>query len=235
MALERSPSHLVAATLFVGAMAACGACNAGTAGTGFPEGGLVGSDPGSSGSSGSSGGDGATGDGGAHPHPGGDAGDGGTPSNDDAIIDLTFGEDCSPVFDDVRVTTNVVAYDSIGVTNAYAPLSGSVQVALTVDAPETFVLSTTQRTQSSNAVVINVLAGGTTYTNLCSSSASGCHYDATSSTWLDDPVSGTFVVNTYDPQHGKLDVAFTNVTLQAAGGSALCKVNGTLVTKRLSQ
>ena len=216
-------------------LTACMACGAGSAQSGGPEGGLFGEPgSGSSGSSGSEGaGDGGAGGDAAHPAPEGGAGEGGATKDDDAVIALTF-SGCSPVFSDVRVTTNVVAFDSLGVSSAFAPLSGGVQIALKDATPRTVTLSTTQRSQTSNSVVINVFAGGTTYTNLCSAGPTGCSFDAASSTWKNDPIGGTFQVKLYDPKQGKLDVAFTNVTLQAVSGAALCKVSGTLQTRRLS-
>ena len=97
------------------------------------------------------------------------------------------------------------------------------------------ILSSTQRSTSQNDVVINVMAGGVTYTNFCFTGTTGCTYDAPSKTWKNDPISGTFTINAYDPKNGKLDVAFTNVVLQDVSSKALCTVNGTLVTKRLSK
>jgi hypothetical protein len=215
---------------------ACAGCLAGSGqGTGAPDGGPFGDDPdGATSADGSRTKEsGADDDGGAYgPSDGG--GDGGTTKDDDAIINLTF-TGCSPVFNDVRVTTNVVAYDSLGVTSAFAPLNGGVQVALKDATPRSVVLSSTQRSQSSNSVVINVFAGGTTYTNFCNPSPTGCSFDAASNKWLNDPVSGTFQIKAYDPHQGKLDVVFTNVVVQAVSGSATCKVSGTLVTKRLSR
>jgi hypothetical protein len=223
--------RLLSAAILVGA-AACAACAGNSAqGGGVPEGGLFGGDE-DGGTTGSTGSDAGGRDGGASASI--DAGDGGATKDDDAIIDLTF-VGCSPVFDDVRVTTNVVAYDSLGVSSAFSPLNGGVQVALKDDTPRSVTLSSTQRSQSSNSVVINVFAGGTTYTNFCHASPTGCSYDAASSTWKNDPVSGTFAIKTYDPQQGKLDVSFTNVTLQAVSGSPVCTVNGTLRTQRLSK
>lgn len=179
-------------------------------------------------------------DGGTSAHDGGKGGGGtsadgggGTTKDDDATIDLTF-SGCSPDFEDVRVATNVVSYDSIAVSSAYAPLSGGVQIALKNAAPTTFTLSTDERSQSANDVVVNLYAGGSTYTNLCFSGAGGCSYDASSSSWTDDPIAGTLQVTTYDPQNGKLDVTFTGVVLQQVSSAQTCTVNGHLVTKRLS-
>lgn len=196
-------------------------------------------------------GDGSIDDGGAPPDPGNDGGTsaheggksdggasadggGGTTKDDDATIDLTF-TGCSPDFEDVRVATNVVSYDSIAVSSAYAPLSGGVQIALKNSAPATFTLSTDERSQSGNDVVVNLYAGGATYTNLCFSGTGGCSYDASSSSWTDDPIAGTLKVAIYDPENGKLDVTFTGVVLQQVSSAQTCTVNGHLVTKRLSQ
>lgn len=174
-------------------------------------------------------------DGGGGREGGGGTGAGGSGGDDDAEIDLTF-TGCTPVFEDVRVVTNVVAYDSLAVSSAYAPMNGGVQVALKDPTPRTVALSTTQRTASSDSVVINVYAGGTTFTNLCNPTLppTGCYYDAPTSAWKNDPVTGSFQIEEYDPQNGKLDVTFSGVVLAAVSGNATCTVNGTLVTKRLS-
>jgi hypothetical protein len=151
----------------------------------------------------------------------------------DAEVNLTF-TGCSPQMTDLRVVTNVVAYDSLDVVNAMYPLSGDVQTALKDPTPRTVQISSTQRSQSMNGVVINVNAGGVIYTNMCHTGTLGCTYNAGTMSWVNDPVSGTFKINQYDPHAGKLDVEFTNVVLQDIQGSATCKVNGTLKTKRLS-
>lgn len=152
----------------------------------------------------------------------------------DAVVNLTF-SGCSPSLSDLRVTTNIVSFDSIAVANATAPTFGSVQVALKNPAPRSVTLSSTQRSTSQNDVVINVMAGGTTYTNFCFTGTAGCTYDSTTKTWKNDPISGTFVVQAYDPKNGKLEVIFQNVVVQDVSSKALCTVNGTLVTKRLSK
>ncbi len=147
---------------------------------------------------------------------------------------LTF-TGCTPTLTNVRVVTNVVAYDSLSVVNAMAPLSGNVGVQLKTTTPRTVQISSTQRTTSMNDVVLNVYAGGTIYTNLCFSGTLGCTYNAGSMSWDNDPVSGTFKINEYNPMMGKLDVQYTNVVLQAISGTPTCTVNGTLKTRRLSQ
>jgi hypothetical protein len=159
--------------------------------------------------------------------------DAATPPDDDAEINLSFGG-CSPVWNDVQVVTNVIAYDSLAVSSANAPMNGGVQIALKDSTPRTVALSTTQRSSTNNSVVVNVYAGGTTYTNLCNPSPTGCTFDPPSSTWKNDPVEGSFTITEYDPKKGKLQVKFVGVVLASVGGGATCSVNGTLVTKRLS-
>ncbi|HEX7664152.1 MAG TPA: hypothetical protein VF407_06575 [Polyangiaceae bacterium] len=217
------------------AAVACGggnsSLNGGDAGSGSNDG----DDDGSSSSGDHDGGTSSSGGKDGGKSDGGTSADGGaTTSDPDAVIDLTF-SGCSPDFEDVRVATNVVSYDSIAVSSAYSPLNGGVQIALKNSAPATFTLSTDERSQNGNDIVLNLYAGGTTYTNLCYSGTGGCSYDASSSSWQNDPIAGTLKVTTYDPQNGKLDVTFTGVVVQQVTSTQTCTVNGHLVTKRLSQ
>ena len=151
----------------------------------------------------------------------------------DAVSHLTF-SGCSPDMTDLVVTTNTQSFDSIGVTNGSAPLNGSVTVALTDSTPRTASISTTERTQNSDDIVLNVSAGGVYYTNLCYSGG-GCSYNAQTQSYDNDPITGSLVITSYDPPSGVLDVQFESVVLQGIESADLCTVNGRLQAFRLTQ
>ena len=151
----------------------------------------------------------------------------------DAVSHLTF-TGCSPDMSNLVVTTNVQSFDSIGVTNGSAPLDGSVTVALTDNTPRTASISTTERTQNSNDIVLNVSAGGVYYTNLCFQGG-GCSYNPQTQSYDNDPISGSLVITSYDPPNGVLNVQFESVVLQGIQSADLCTVNGSLQAFRLTQ
>jgi hypothetical protein len=138
--------------------------------------------------------------------------------------------DCGPVFQDLIVATNTISFDSLGVTNASAPTSGSFQIQL-VSGKRQLTLSTSERTTDKD--VINIEAGGVIYTNLCNSSPGGCTYNGT--VWSNDPIAGSADVKEYDPHTGKLDVTLTGVVLQSSQSLALCHVSGTIKATRLGR
>lgn len=176
-------------------------------------------------------------------HDGGSAVDGSTSSpNDDGgtttaanvAMHLSFSGDCSPDMENLDVVTNTSAYDSIGVVNGSDPLDGDVQIAVSDSSLDVVELSTAERVgPPQNDLVINVMSGGVVFTNVCNVSAGGCTYDATDKVYDDDPITGTFTINEYDPESGKLDIAFDGVVLQSTQSTALCTVNGTLTTQHL--
>ena len=175
-------------------------------------------------------------------HDGGSTHDAGTTGSGDSGTSggttnvenhLTF-SGCTPDLSNLDVVTNVESFDSIGIVNGADPLDGDVQVALQNTALSVVDLSTAERVgPPQNDLVINVMAGGVIYTNLCNVSAGGCTYDAGSQTYVGDPITGTFTINQYDPQNGKLDVAFDGVVLQSTNSTALCTVNGTISSQHL--
>ena len=180
-------------------------------------------------------------DGGSSNRDGGSARDGGgTTSGDSGTSEppnvennLTF-SGCTPDMSNLDVVTNVESFDSIGIVNGSAPLDGDVQVALQNTSLTVVDLSTAERVgPPQNDLVINVMAGGVIYTNLCNTNAGGCTYDPGTHSYDGDPIAGTFTINRYDPQNGKLDVAFDGVVLQSTSSSALCTVNGTLTSQHL--
>jgi hypothetical protein len=147
---------------------------------------------------------------------------------------LTFGGDCSPDMENLDVVTNTSSYDSIGVVNGSDPLDGDVQIAVSDSSLDVVRLSTAERVgPPQNDLVINVTSGGVVFTNVCNVSAGGCTYDAASKVYEGDPITGTFTINEYDPESGKLDVAFDGVVLQSTQSTAICRVNGTLTTQHL--
>ncbi len=149
-----------------------------------------------------------------------------------AKVELRVSGDCAPDFRDLIVATNNGSYDSIAVTNASSPMSGSFQVQM-VSAKKKLELSTRDRTTDRD--VINVMAGGVVYTNLCNASAGGCTYDAAEKNWRNDPVAGRIDVVAYDPRTGVLDVSLDGVVLQSTRGTGLCKLQGTVKTTRLGR
>ncbi len=149
-----------------------------------------------------------------------------------AEIDLRVSGDCAPVFQDLVVATNTTAFDSLAIANASAPANGSFQIALSSPRGKV-ALSTSERTSGRD--VINVMAGGVVFTNLCNVSAGGCTYEPESKTWRNDPVAGTVDVTDYDPRSGRLDVKLDNVVLQSTQGKGLCKLHGTVRTRRLGR
>lgn len=181
-------------------------------------------------------GGGAGKDGGASSRDGGSARDGGaTTSGDSGSGETTNVEDhltfsgCTPDMSNLDVVTNVESFDSIGIVNGTNPLGGDVQVALQNTSLTVVDLSTAERVgPPQNDLVINVMAGGDIFTNLCNTTAGGCTYDPGSHTYVGDPITGTFTIRAYDPRNGKLDVTFDGVVLQSTNGTALCTVNGTL-------
>jgi hypothetical protein len=155
-----------------------------------------------------------------------------TPNDPSATSELRFSGECAPDLRDLVVATNMGAYDSIGVSNATAPAQGSVQIAL-VSGKRELSLSTKDRTADRD--VVNVMAGGVVYTNLCNSSAGGCAYDPATTSWKNDPVAGKVSVRAYDPRSGKLDVTFDGVVLSSTRGAGLCRVSGSLRAYRLGR
>lgn len=149
-----------------------------------------------------------------------------------AKVELRVSGDCAPDFRDLIVATNNGSYDSIAVTNASAPMSGSFQVQM-VSAKKKLELSTRDRTTDRD--VINVMAGGVVYTNLCNASAGGCAYDAAEKNWRNDPIAGRVDVVAYDPRTGVLEVSLDGVVLQSTRGTGLCKLQGTVKTTRLGR
>jgi len=159
--------------------------------------------------------------------------DGGpAPRDPSATSELRFSGECAPDLRDLVVATNMGAYDSIGVSNATAPADGSVQIAL-VSGKRELSLSTKNRTADRD--VVNVTAGGVVYTNLCNASAGVCSYDAATTSWKNDPVTGKVSVRAYDPRSGTLDVTFDGVVLSSTRGSGLCRVSGKLRAYRLGR
>lgn len=155
-----------------------------------------------------------------------------TPNDPSATSDLRFSGECAPDLRDLVVATNMGAYDSIGVSNATAPGQGSVQIALVSEKRE-LSLSTKERT--SDRDVVNVMAGGVVYTNLCNSTAGVCTYDPATTSWKNDPVTGKVSVRAYDPRSGTLDVTFDGVVLSSTRGAGLCRVSGRLRAYRLGR
>lgn len=171
-------------------------------------------------------------DGGSSSGDGGTKGDGSS-SDPPGEVNLTVTGDCSPDFSDLMVATNVQSFDSLSVVNASAPLNGSFTLQM-VSSKKQLALSTANRTTDKD--VINVMAGGVVYTNICNSSAAGgCSYDAQTKTWKNDAIAGSASIAAYEPKNGKLDVTLTNVTLQSTQSAALCKISGTVKAKRLGR
>lgn len=154
------------------------------------------------------------------------------PNDPSATSDLRFSGECAPDLRDLVVATNMGAYDSIGVSNATSPGEGSVQIAL-VSGKRELSLSTKDRTADRD--VVNVMAGGVVYTNLCNSSVGVCTYDAATTSWKNDPVTGKVSVRAYDPRSGTLDVTFDGVVLSSTRGPGLCRVSGRLRAYRLGR
>ncbi len=153
-------------------------------------------------------------------------------SNDSsADVSLTVSGDCAPVFQDLVVATNTGTFDSLSIANATSPTQGSLQFSM-VSGRKRVALSTGDRTSARD--VVNVMAGGMVYTNMCNT-AGGCSYDPETKTWKNDPVKGTIEVESYDPRTGVLEAKLDGVVLQAAGGGGLCKLQGTVRTKRLGR
>ena len=155
----------------------------------------------------------------------------GTTNDSSADVSLTVSGDCAPVFQDLVVATNTGTYDSLSIANATSPTQGSLQFSM-VSGRKRVALSTGDRTSARD--VVNVMAGGMVYTNMCNT-AGGCSYDADTKTWKNDPVKGTIEVESYDPRTGVLEAKLDGVVLQAAGGGGLCKLQGTVRTKRLGR
>lgn len=155
----------------------------------------------------------------------------GTSNDSSADVSLTVSGDCAPVFQDLVVATNTGTYDSLSIANATSPTQGSLQFSM-VSGRKRLALSTGDRTSARD--VVNVMAGGMVYTNMCNT-AGGCSYDAETKTWKNDPVKGTIEVESYDPRTGVLEAKLDGVVLQAAGGGGLCKLQGTVRTKRLGR
>jgi hypothetical protein len=153
-------------------------------------------------------------------------------ANPSAKVELRVSGDCAPEFRDLIVATNTSSYDSIAVTNASAPTSGSFQVQM-VSAKKKLELSTRERTNDRD--VINVMAGGVTYTNSCNATASGCSYDEAEKNWRNDPIAGRVDVIAYEPRTGVLEVSLDGVVLQSTRGTGLCKLQGTVKTTRLGR
>lgn|GEM_PF-6927262 len=159
------------------------------------------------------------------------AGEGGAPPGSEAAeISLRATGDCAPEFRDLVVATNTSTFDSIAVSNGQAPMSGSFQLALP-SGRRSFTLSTRDRTEERD--VLNVMAGGVVYTNLCNTTT--CAYDAATKSWRNDPIEGTVTVSTYEPRKGALEVKLSGVVLQAAQGRGLCRLDGTVKAKRLGR
>jgi hypothetical protein len=162
--------------------------------------------------------------------------DGGTETGVTNGVDdaLTFSGDCSPDMENLDVVTNTSSYDSLGVVNGSDPTDGDVQIAVNDGSLSVVALSTAERVgPPNNDVVINVMSGGVVFTNVCNLSAGGCTYDASTKTYDGDPITGTFTINQYDPESGRLDVGFDGVVLQSTQSTAICRVNGTLTTQHL--
>jgi hypothetical protein len=155
----------------------------------------------------------------------------GTSNDSAADVSLTVSGDCAPVFRDLVVATNTGTYDSLSIANATSPTQGSLQFSM-VSGRKKVALSTGDRTSARD--VVNVMAGGMVYTNMCNT-AGGCSYDPDTKTWKNDPVKGTIEVESYDPRTGVLEAKLDGVVLQAAGGGGLCKLQGTVRTKRLGR
>lgn len=154
------------------------------------------------------------------------------PANDSpADVELSVSGDCAPVFQDLVVATNTGTYDSLSIANASSPTQGSLQFSI-VSGRKRVALSTDDRTSARD--VVNVMAGGMVYTNMCNTSG-GCSYDTETKSWKNDPVKGTIEVKSYDPRTGILEAKLDGVVLQAAGGRGLCKLQGTVRTKRLGR
>ncbi len=202
------------------------------------------SSPGNSSDDGASDGGSSRADGGKSSRDGGSSRDAGSTTDSDADASgtgetpnvenhLTF-SGCSPDMSNLDVVTNEEAFDSIGIVNGSDPLDGDVQVALQNTELTVVDLSTAERVgPPQNDLVINVMAGGVIYTNVCNVNAGGCTYDPGTKTYVGDPITGTFTINNYDPELGQLDVAFDGVVLQSTGSTALCTVNGTLTSQHL--
>ncbi len=178
---------------------------------------------------------------GSTPAPSGSASGSGSPNvppangTANANVSLRVTGDCAPDFRDLIVATNVVSYDSLSVTNASAPMSGSFQIQL-VSGKRDLTLSTLGRTQDRD--VVNVTAGGVVYTNLCNSGGAGsggCSFDAASKTWRNDSVAGRVTARAYDPRTGTLDASLDGVVLASTQGRGLCKLQGTVKATRLGR
>lgn len=154
------------------------------------------------------------------------------PSDASAAIALRVSGDCAPSFHDLVVSTNTVAYDSIAIANANAPLEGSFQIQL-VSGQRELRLSSKERSLGRD--VVSVTAGGVVYTNMCNGAPGGCEYDPRSGGWKNDPVSGTVKVSAYDPRSGTLRVELDEVVLASTRGAGLCKIHGTVETVRLGR
>ncbi len=143
-----------------------------------------------------------------------------------AEVSLSFGGACKPELESVVVATT---RDSIGLANAQRPNDGSLVVQLPSGVGE-LTLSTKGRSTSGD--IVNLIAGGLTYTNLCKSGPGGCSYDTASETWNDDPIGGTIEVAVFEPEKGRLDMTLTNVRLQSFTTGDLCTIDGTVRTHR---
>ncbi|MBL0196311.1 MAG: hypothetical protein IPQ09_19215 [Myxococcales bacterium] len=169
----------------------------------------------------------------APPVSSGDAGAGegaAPPAAEPAEVSLRATGDCAPDFRDLVVATNTSSFDSIAVSNGASPTSGSFQLALS-SGRRSFTLSTRDRTEQRD--VMNLMAGGVVYTNLCN--ATTCAYDAATKSWRNDPIEGTVSVSAYEPRKGALEVKLSGVVLQAAQGRGLCRLDGTVKARRLGR
>lgn len=154
------------------------------------------------------------------------------PANASANVDLRVSGDCAPDFKDLIVATNTGTYDSLSIANASAPMNGSFQAQMT-SGKKKLELSTRERTEGHD--VLNVMAGGVVYTNLCNSTSGACTFDATSKTWRNDAIEGRVDVRAYDPRTGAMDLVLDGVVLQSTQGRGLCKLQGTVKAIRLGR
>ncbi|MEZ4336121.1 MAG: protein kinase [Sandaracinaceae bacterium] len=136
----------------------------------------------------------------------------------DPTIDVTFSGSCSPTFNARRMVTggggnvNVMSSNMGGLTGAvYLGIPGG---------PGTYQLSTQQRMDTQTT--INVMVGQGLWTNMTTD------FMAVRNGRIQDPVSGSLEVRSFDSDLATADVTFHNVTLQSMRDGSICTLNGRL-------
>jgi hypothetical protein len=127
------------------------------------------------------------------------------------------------------VVTSASEPKSIAVATTRASNFVNITVAITQGAG-TYVASSKERVRTGQ--LINLVANGTTYTNLCIPGQS-CR-STPQNLFEGDPVTGTYDVAAFNPAAGVLDITFHAVALPSVSGKPTCVIDGQLVTTGVS-